>query len=477
MAWLKHTYATQLPVTLYSLQDPQPVSDPQLMLFNEALAHELGIAEYLKEEEKALAYLSGNETVPESQAISQAYAGHQFGHFARLGDGRAVLLGEIDTPNGLYDLQLKGSGLTPYSRRGDGRATFYSMLREYLISEAMNALHIPTSRSLAVVKTGDRVYRERIHEGAVLTRVASSHIRVGTFEHARFLGEDGDLKALLDYTIQRHYPELADSPNPALALLEAVMHKQNDLIVNWLRVGFIHGVMNTDNMAISGETIDYGPCAFMNAYHPGTVFSSIDTQGRYAFAKQPNIAYWNLGVFANALLPLIDEDEELAAEKARAVLDQFPEHFSKAYFEMMDNKLGIVHQAAEDRGLVEMGMNLLGKYKVDYTNFFTALRRDGDLIDRLKQEAEFERWYAKWEKARSRGGASLSESQALMARNNPVIIPRNHKVEEVLSTAAEGNMQPFHAFMDKLATPYHDDLPLQAVPAGFDDRYQTFCGT
>lgn len=477
MAWLKHTYATQLPASLYSVQAPQPVSHPQMVLYNEALANELGIAEQLKDAEKVLAYLSGNETVAGSQTISQAYAGHQFGHFTRLGDGRAVLLGEVETPHGLYDLQLKGSGLTPYSRRGDGRATFYSILREYLISEAMHALHIPTSRSLAVVKTGERVYRERIHEGAVLTRVAASHIRVGTFEYARFLGEDGDLKALLDYTIQRHYPELADSANPALALLEAVMHKQNDLIVNWLRVGFIHGVMNTDNMSIAGETIDYGPCAFMNAYHPGTVFSSIDTRGRYAFAKQPNIAYWNLGVLANALLPLIDEDEEAAAEKAKAVLDEFPEHFSKAYFEMMGNKLGIVQQAEEDRGLVEMIMDLLTKQQVDYTNFFTALRRDGDLMDELKQEAAFERWHAKWEKARSRGGASLSESQALMAKHNPVVIPRNHRVEEVLNAATGGDLRPFHAFLEKLATPYDDGLPLQAVPAGFDDGYRTFCGT
>ncbi len=477
MAWLKHTYATQLPSSLYSVQAPWPVSDPQMALYNEALAHELGIAEHLKDTEKALAYLSGNETVPGSQAISQAYAGHQFGHFTRLGDGRAVLLGEVETPQGLYDLQLKGAGLTPYSRRGDGRATFYSMLREHLISEAMHALHVPTSRSLAVVKTGDRVYRERIHEGAVLTRVAASHIRVGTFEYARFLGKDGDLKDLLDYTIQRHYPEYSGHPNPALALLKAVMHKQNDLIVNWLRVGFIHGVMNTDNMSIPGETIDYGPCAFMNAYHPRTVFSSIDTQGRYAFAKQPSIAYWNLGVFANALLPLIDEDEEAAAAKAKAVLDEFPELFSKAYFEMMGHKLGIVHQTEADRELVETVMDLLAKKKVDYTNFFTALRRDGELIDELRQEEAFEAWYSTWEKARSRGGASLSESEALMAQNNPVVIPRNHRVEEVLAAAVEGDLRPFHDFMDKLAAPYDDGLPLQAVPAGFDDRYQTFCGT
>jgi uncharacterized protein YdiU (UPF0061 family) len=476
MAWLKHTYATQLPQNLYSAQAPVPVGNSQMALYNEALAGELGIAGHLKEAEKALAYLSGNETIPGSQPIAQAYAGHQFGHFTRLGDGRAVLLGEVETHQGVYDLQLKGSGQTPYSRRGDGRATFYSMLREYLISEAMHALHIPTSRSLAVVKTAGPVYREQIQEGGILTRVAASHIRVGTFEYTRFFGEADDLEALLKYTIQRHYPDLTDHASPALALLERVMQKQKDLIINWLRVGFIHGVMNTDNMAISGETIDYGPCAFMNAYHPRTVFSSIDTQGRYAFANQPNIAYWNLSVFASALLPLIDEKEEAAGAKAQEVLDQFPEAFSKAYFEMMGHKLGIVNQEEEDRDLINSGLKLLAKWRVDYTNFFTELRRGGALIDGLRQEDAFESWYSKWEKARSRG-ATLTESEALMAQMNPVVIPRNHLVEEVLQSAVSGDMQPLHSLLQELSSPYADALPQQIVPAGFDASYQTFCGT
>jgi uncharacterized protein YdiU (UPF0061 family) len=476
MTWLRHTYATQLPKKLYSAQAPVPVGNPKMVLYNEALAKALGIAGYLKEEQKALAYLSGNETVPGSQPIAQAYAGHQFGHFTRLGDGRAVLLGEVETKHGLYDLQLKGSGQTPYSRRGDGRATFYSMLREYLISEAIHALRIPTTRSLAVVKTADPVYREQVHEGGILTRVAASHIRVGTFEYARFLGEAGDLEALLKYTVERHHPELLHHKNQALALLEAVMHKQKDLVLNWLRVGFIHGVMNTDNMAISGETIDYGPCAFMNAYHPRTVFSSIDTDGRYAFANQPNITYWNLSVFANALLPLIDEDEATASAKAEEVLDQFPEGFTRAYFEMMGNKLGIVNQVEEDRDLVNSGLKLLAKWRVDYTNFFTELRRGGDLINKLREEEVFENWYAKWEKARLRG-TFAAESNALMAQTNPVAIPRNHLVEEVLQSAVAGDMQPFHSLLQELASPYDDALPLQTVPAGFDAGYQTFCGT
>lgn len=475
MAWLKNTYASQLPDSLYSLQKPEPINDPKLVLYNTSLANELGIAESFRGEE-ALGFLSGNDIEPGSQPIAQAYAGHQFGNFTRLGDGRAVLLGEMPTADGLYDLQLKGSGQTPYSRRGDGRATFYSMLREYLISEAMNALGIPTTRSLAVVKTTDPVYREQINEGAVLSRVAASHIRVGTFEFARYFGETGDLEALLQYAIQRHYPELFDHQNHALALLEKVMQVQRELIIEWLRVGFIHGVMNTDNMAISGETIDYGPCAFMNAYHPQTVFSSIDTQGRYAYGNQPNMAFWNLRVLANALLPLIDQDEEIAGAKAHKVLKQFPDAFSREYFEMMGNKLGFVNQGEGVRDLVQECLMLLANRQVDYTNFFTELRRGGELISKLREEEEFETWYAKWEMARV-NGASISESEALMAKTNPVVIPRNHRVEEVLNAAVSGDMAPFHKFMDELASPYDDTTPLQLVPAGFDAGYQTFCGT
>lgn len=475
MSWLKQTYATKLPKSLYSVQKPQPVGNPELILYNNALASELGIAGHLSEDE-ALTYLSGNETVPESNPIAQAYAGHQFGHFTQLGDGRAVLLGEMETDHGLYDLQLKGSGQTPYSRRGDGRATFYSMLREYLISEAMHALHIPTTRSLAVVKTTDKVYREQISEGAILSRVAGSHIRVGTFEYARFFGAAGDLEALLQYTIQRHYPELLDHQNHALALLETVIQKQRDLIIDWLRVGFIHGVMNTDNMALSGETIDYGPCAFMNTYYPKTVFSSIDTQGRYAFTNQPNMAYWNLSVFANALLPLVDKDEKVAKEKAEALLDRFPQDFSGANFDMMARKLGLVHPIQADGELMQGCLQLLLNHQVDYTNFFTALRLGGELIDQLKQEEDFQTWHAKWEIARTRK-ATVSESDTLMAKTNPVVIPRNHMVEEVLNAAVSGDMKPFHTLLNELSSPYDDSSIIQMVPANFDASYQTFCGT
>ncbi len=475
MTWLKHSYASKLPNTLFSSQEPEPVSNPSIALFNEVLANDLGVADYLKERD-VLKFLSGNEIVEDSLPIAQAYGGHQFGHFNRLGDGRAVLLGEIKARDGLYDLQLKGSGQTPYSRRGDGRATFYSMLREYLISEAMHALRIPTTRSLAVVQTTDKVYREQVNEGAVLSRIAASHIRVGTFEYARYFGEEGDLEALLQYTIQRHYPELFDHQNHALALLEKVMTKQKDLIIDWLRVGFIHGVMNTDNVTISGETIDYGPCAFMNAYHPKTVFSSIDREGRYAFANQPNIGFWNMRVFANALLPLIDKNEEVGKVKAQEVLEDFPDDFSKAYFKMMGDKLGIVNQEESIRDLVQECMLILVNQKIDYTNFFNELRRGGEIIDKLQMEEAFTAWYAKWQVARLRD-TTLEASEALMIKNNPVVIPRNHMVEEVLNSAVYGNMKPFHEFLKELSTPYDDTTAIQFVPLNYDAGYQTFCGT
>ncbi|MEM6723607.1 MAG: YdiU family protein [Bacteroidota bacterium] len=476
MAQLKHTYFAQLSENLYSVQAPQPVREPDMTLYNEALAKELEIGAPFSRPEQALPYLSGNEILANSQVIAQAYAGHQFGHFNRLGDGRAVLLGELETAKGLYDLQLKGSGRTPYSRGGDGRATYYSMLREYLISEAMHALRISTTRSLAVVKTADPVYREQIHHGGVLSRIAASHIRVGTFEYARYFGAPGDLEALLNYSIQRHYPDLKEQENQALALLERVMYQQQDLLLDWLRVGFIHGVMNTDNMSIAGETIDYGPCAFMNVYHPNTVFSSIDTQGRYAYANQPNMAYWNLNAFANALLPMIDSDKATAKVKATELLDKFPTSFSKAYFEMMAKKLGIVDPNEADRELSKVCTDLLTILKVDYTNFFTELRRGGELIQQLKQDEAFEDWHAHWDAARLRD-ASLAESEALMAQTNPVVIPRNHIVEDVLATAVKGDLAPFHSLLGELASPYAEEADLQVVPADFDASYQTFCGT
>ncbi|MEO0403966.1 MAG: YdiU family protein [Bacteroidota bacterium] len=475
MTWFKHSFASQLPSSMYSFQEPIPVRLPEMVLYNDQLANELGM-ENAWSPEKALSILSGNMVLEGSKSISQAYAGHQFGHFTRLGDGRAVLLGEIDTPNGLNDLQLKGSGRTPYSRRGDGRATLYSMLREYLISESMHSLGIPTTRSLAVVKTGEEVYREVTHEGGILSRVAKSHIRVGTFEFAGFLGSETDLSALLDYTVERHYPELLHEPNMALTLLEKVMLKQKDLVIDWLRVGFIHGVMNTDNVSIAGETIDYGPCAFMNTYKARTVFSSIDRAGRYAFVNQPDLAYWNMKVFAHALLPMIDPVEEEALKKAEVVLARFPKMFSKSYLNMMTNKLGIENHVEADFELVKECLEILEKYEIDYTNFFTHLKSDGQLVQNLKSQLDFQEWYEKWEVARIRM-SDLDRSGALMEKTNPVVIPRNHLVEEVLEKAIQGDMKPFHDLFKSLSNPYDRDAKSQSTPTEFDEGYQTFCGT
>lgn len=465
---------------MYSNQQPTPVQQPQLVLWNYPLAYELGLSALSKDEEAIAPIFSGNDLPEGAQPLAQAYAGHQFGHFNILGDGRAILLGEQITPqNKRFDIQLKGSGRTPYSRRGDGRATLSSMLREYLISEVMYNLGIPTTRSLAVVSTGEQVYRQPIQEGGILTRIAASHIRVGTFEYLRQYGSNEDLKAFTAYVIQRHYPQLTDATSPALALLEAVMDKQIHLVVEWMRVGFIHGVMNTDNVSISGETIDYGPCAFMNAYDPLTVFSSIDRDARYAYGKQPNIAHWNLAVFAGTLLPLLGEDEEKAGEQARAVLDEFPRRFAQVWYQMMFRKLGLINPTSEDQHIVDDLLQLMGQEKVDYTNFFVTLQSDELPTDDFYASPAFQQWHDTWNKRITEKGEK-EKALELMRKNNPIAIARNHLVESALATAVAGNLGPFNALLQQLANPYDYSTvtqPLQQVPAGFDDHYQTFCGT
>jgi uncharacterized protein YdiU (UPF0061 family) len=475
----QHTYKT-LPDTLYSIQEPTPVSNPQMVCFNETLATQLGLGFLNPQDEHAANIFSGN-TLPEGAApISQAYAGHQFGYFTMLGDGRAVLLGEQLTPEGKrYDIQLKGSGPTPYSRRGDGRATLSAVLREYLMSEAMHHLGIPTSRSLAVVSTGEKVYRAPVQDGGILTRVASSHIRVGTFEFVRQYGSPEDLEQLTDYVIKRHYPALIGKPDAAIQLLRAVIQKQVDLVAQWVSVGFIHGVMNTDNMSIAGETIDYGPCAFMNTYDPATVFSSIDTQGRYAFGNQPRITHWNLGVLAGALLPLIAEEEEEAIALAKKELDQFPALFARKWYNAMGRKLGIQRIKEQDRTLVDGLLDLMKKHKADFTNLFLALTYQQDLEEAIFQADDFKAWREQWAQRIKEEGA-WAQVQELMIRQNPAFIARNHLVEEALDAATLGNMVPFEELLNKLAKPYEmqaDNLSFQGVPAGFDQQYQTFCGT
>ena len=350
------------------------------------------------------------------------------------------------------------------------------MLREYLISEAMYFLGIPSTRSLSVVSFDDKIYRETPSKGGVLTRVAQSHIRVGTFEYARALNSIDELNALTNYTIERHFPELVNTENKALKLLETVMDLQIDLIVNWMRVGFIHGVMNTDNMSIPGETIDYGPCAFMNSYHPGTVFSSIDKDGRYAYGNQPHIGHWNLVVFANSLLPIIDKDTQTATSKAQEVLDAFPKNYEKKYTAMMFSKLGIANHVPEDETLIKEILQLLSKHQVDYTNFFTALRSQDFNGSPLNTDDEFIEWLKKWNVAHHRKG-SAEEGLQLMKDNNPVVTPRNHLVEKALTEAASGDMSSFNNLLKTLTKPYDTSLENQSVPKGFDEQYYTFCGT
>jgi uncharacterized protein YdiU (UPF0061 family) len=476
---LENTYA-KLPAGLFSLLRPVPVEKPETVCYNESLANGLGLGFLNHEKETTAAYFSGNKLPDESEPLAQAYAGHQFGHFTMLGDGRAILLGEQLDPRGKrFDIQLKGSGQTPYSRRGDGRATLYSMLREYLISESMHHLGIPTTRSLAVVSSGEKVFREEIHNGAVLTRVAASHIRVGTFEYAHNFLSAEDLQALTTYTIKRHYPEITDADNPPLELVKALMYKQIDLVVNWMRVGFIHGVMNTDNMSIAGETIDYGPCAFMNAYDPKTVFSSIDANGRYAFGNQSSIAQWNITAFANALLPLISTKREKAIQLAQEVIDGFQHRFTEKWYTMMFGKLGILNPTNKDKGLVDELLSLMETHRADYTQVFLALQQDKELDISLFRLEEFKHWLQKWKNAQLREGHKASAIE-LMDKHNPKVIPRNHWVENVLEAAVEGKLSPFNQLLNKLSKPYDthpDELQFQEIPEGFDARYQTFCGT
>lgn len=476
-SWRFDNSYVSLPAELYTRQAPEPVPEPKLLLWNEALASELGLDTLTAMSEDDLAeQLSGNALPTGADPIAQAYAGHQFGHFTMLGDGRAVLLGEHLTPEGKrWDIQLKGSGQTPYSRRGDGRATLNSMLREYLISEAMHALGIPSSRSLAVIKTGLPVHREDMHEGAVLTRVSASHIRVGTFEYIhQFLGE-ATLATFTDYVIDRHYPALKDADNPARQLFEAVFRKQIELTIHWMRVGFIHGVMNTDNVSIAGESFDYGPCAFMNAYDPNTVFSSIDRRGRYAFGNQPPITHWNVTVFGGTLLPLIDSDEKKAIELAQETLHTLQTLFLDAFYTMMGHKIGLPHIQDTDRGLIDDLLAMLEATRADYTNTFIALST-GQAIP-LQDAPDFQNWKTRWEQRLAPVGRE--QAQAIMQAHNPAFIPRNHLVEQALENAVLGDWHAFEALLQKVRRPYHYDeqTALERVPEDFDQTYQTFCGT
>jgi len=476
-----NSYA-RLPELFFSKVDPVPVSSPKLVILNHTLAESLGLDIHALESKDGVDVLAGNRIPQGSVPLAQAYAGHQFGYFTMLGDGRALLLGEQITPKGeRFDIQLKGSGQTPYSRGGDGRAALGPMLREYIISEAMHALGIPTTRSLAVVTTGDSVIRETELPGAILTRVASSHLRVGTFQYVSQWGNDEELRTLADYTIQRHFSYVRDGDNPYLQLLKEVIKLQAQLIAKWQLVGFIHGVMNTDNMTISGETIDYGPCAFMDTYDPETVFSSIDTYGRYAYGNQPTIAAWNLARFAECLLPLFHTNEDSAIELANEALSEFPGLFQSYWLQGMGAKLGLFNEEPEDESLIESLLGLMEKHRSDYTNTFVSLT-----FNRMEETAlfctpEFHQWQEQWKARLGRQKEPDTASRQLMRSSNPAVIPRNHRVEEALEAAVQqGDYSIMRRLIDVLSNPYAHS-PEQAEyatpPPPSACPYKTFCGT
>ena len=473
---------SRLPTTFYVRLDPTPVRAPKLLVFNAALAKSLGLNPEALNGADGAAVFSGN-LIPEGAApLAQAYAGHQFGHFSLLGDGRAIVLGEQVTPEGRrLDIQFKGSGRTPFSRRGDGRAALGPMLREYIISEALHALGIPTTRSLAVVTTGEPVYRESVLSGAVLTRVASSHLRVGTFQYAAASGIPEAIRILADYTIGRHFPELTDAEAPYLGLLQSVMQRQASLVARWLLTGFIHGVMNTDNMALSGETIDYGPCSFMDAYDPDTVFSSIDQHGRYAYGRQPQIAQWNLARFAETLVPLLHADQKEALSMANVAITAFPDMFHRHWLQGMRAKLGLFGETAGDDRLVEELLACMHRHGADFTNTFRDLAGDNLPETALFRSPDFLEWHTRWQDRLNRQGQSWAASQKRMNDNNPAVIPRNHQVEAALSAAVDqedpGVME---RLLDVLATPYRQpqkDGGYHLPPPPSAQPYQTFCGT
>jgi uncharacterized protein YdiU (UPF0061 family) len=477
---LEHSYAT-LPAPFWTEVPPTVVHAPQLALFNHRLARELGLdADALTGSEGA-AVFTGNQLPPGAKPLAQAYSGHQYGHFTTLGDGRAILLGEQITPTGArFDIQLKGAGPTPFSRRGDGRAALGPMLREYIISEAMAALGIPTTRSLAVAATGEPVWRPDARPGAVLTRVAASHIRVGTFAGAAARGNKGELRALVDYTMGRHYPQLLGATNPALALLDAVVERQAALVARWMLVGFVHGVLNTDNVALSGETIDYGPCAFIDAYDPATVFSSIDRHGRYAFGNQPKITHWNVTRLAESLLTVLHADADTAVALAQEALGRFEGHYQTHWLAGMRGKLGLFNAEAEDAVLVEDLLTWMHTTKADFTNTFAALA-DGSRANGIGgADTQLNGWLGRWRQRLARQEQTEAESLRLRQANNPAVIARNHRVEAALAAAEQGDFGVLERLLADLATPYDhtraDPQAREPAPLG-GEAYRTFCGT
>lgn len=485
-----NTYV-QLPERFYSKQLPSPVATPELIRANDDLAGQLGIDPDWLRSEDGIAMIAGNHVPEGAEPIATVYAGHQFGSWnPQLGDGRAILLGEVlDANNQRYDIQLKGAGQTPYSRMGDGRAPLGPVIREYILSEAMHALGIATSRALAAVTTGEPVYREETLPGAVIARVASSHIRFGTLQFFASQNDKEALSLLVDHTLARHYPDAVDTETSgsekALALLDQVMQAQARLVASWQMIGFIHGVMNTDNMLISGETIDYGPCAFMDVYHPDAVFSSIDQGGRYAYRNQPGIAHWNVACLAQALVPVLSDDEEQAIELAKEALDKFPPYFLEANLSGLRGKLGLITERPEDEQLAKDFLDLLEANQLDFTLSFRRLSEmaGGEPEENVSQLAGFPTTFDPWlEQWRNRcAEESHPDRQSAMFKTNPAMIPRNHLIEEAIQQATStGSFELFHDLVDKLSTPFS----LKGKPEKYLKKprpeevvRQTFCGT
>ena len=470
-----------LPSEFHSHVLPKKVASPKLAIFNHDLSTELGINFSSLQPEEISNLLSGNIIPDGSSLIAQSYAGHQFGHFTILGDGRAILLGEHILGDERFDIQFKGSGPTPYSRSGDGLAAIGPMLREYLISEAMYHLNIPTCRSLAVVETGEDVIREQKYPGAILTRISRSHIRIGTFQFAVIQEDKSLVKKLFNYTIERHFPNLIESKNKALDFLYLIIDQQAELITNWMRVGFIHGVMNTDNVALSGETIDYGPCAFMDHYDPLTVFSSIDHQGRYSFANQPIIAQWNLARLAETILPLISDNNEKALKLAEEAINAFADLYQSKWLDMMRRKIGLITKKNEDKDLISELLDTMQKHKADFTNTFRFLSEDVLSGDDIFKTEEFLTWYKKWKLRLKKESNTFENIKKIMDTNNPRVIPRNHLVEKALKSAEEGDLETIVDFSKIIKNPYSSsiDVPKKYLNPPNDNEkvLQTFCGT
>ncbi len=474
-----------LPEIFLSKINPVKVSSPELIIFNENLSNDLNLDFKSNSDTEIAKIFAGNVLPNGSECIAQAYAGHQFGYFTVLGDGRAVLLGEhTNKENNKFDIQLKGSGKTPYSRNGDGRAALGPMLREYLISEAMHGLNIPTTRALAVVKTGEKVFREKEMDGAILTRIASSHIRIGTFQYAAMQGKKDILEKLLNYTMKRHHPEILENKgqNKAIQIIEKLIEKQISLVVNWMRVGFIHGVLNTDNVSLAGETIDYGPCSYMDYYDPKTVFSSIDHQGRYSFNNQEIITHWNISRFAETLIPLINNDEDKAIKIGSKIIDSFGDKFKSQWLKMMKNKLGLINDIPNDEKLIFKFLNWMENNRVDYTNTFLYLMNSQNNNDAHYKSKTFQNIYAEWKNRIRKNKCSEKEVIKIMASNNPYYIPRNHIVEKSLYEATiNNNMKEFNSLIQLYKNPYKklENNANYQQPSSFEftKKYQTFCGT